>query len=216
MSAAAVAAPRPAQDAPARKRLLDASLTVIRQRGYAATTIDDLCATAGVTKGSFFHHFHSKEDFAIAAAAHFASCADAIFANAPYRRHADPLDRLLGYVDFRIGMLRGDLFGFTCLLGTMVQEAYATHPAIRDACGKHIADHAAMVARDVAQARKRYAPRARWSAESLGMHTQAVIQGSFILAKAQDSPAAAIASLEHLRRYLELLFESRPSKENRR
>jgi TetR/AcrR family transcriptional repressor of nem operon len=200
----------------ARTRLLDAALTVIRQRGYADTTIDDLCAAAGVTKGSFFHHFRSKEDFAVAAAGHFAHRAQSVFANAPYHRHADPLDRLLGYVDFRIGMLRGRLFEFTCLLGTMVQEAYATHPAIREACGQHIADHATMVARDIAEARRRHAPRARWSAESLALHTQAVIQGSFVLAKARDDPAAAIASLEHLRRYLELLFDRPNAKESRR
>jgi TetR/AcrR family transcriptional regulator, transcriptional repressor for nem operon len=38
------------------------------------------------------------------------------------------------------------------------------------------------------------------------LHLQAVIQGSFILAKAKGSAAAAAESLDHLRRYIELLF----------
>jgi TetR/AcrR family transcriptional repressor of nem operon len=129
-----------------------------------------------------------------------------LFSTAPYRAVADPLERLLGYVDFRIAILRGDLAQFTCLLGTMVQEAYQTHPAIRAACDRHISDHAAEVAKDIAQAKARYAPDAPWSAESLGLYTQATIQGAFILAKAKHGPDVAVECLGHLRRYLEMLF----------
>ena len=54
--------------APARQKLLDASLALIREKGYASTTVDELCARAGVAKGSFFHHFKDKEALAVAAA----------------------------------------------------------------------------------------------------------------------------------------------------
>ena len=54
--------------APARQKLLDAALALIREKGYASTTLDDLCAKARVAKGSFFHHFKDKEAMAIAAA----------------------------------------------------------------------------------------------------------------------------------------------------
>src|SRR5262245_16381612 len=43
-----------------RTRLLDAAMQVIRARGYSGTTVDDICAAAGLTKGAFFHHFKSK------------------------------------------------------------------------------------------------------------------------------------------------------------
>src|SRR3546814_14229633 len=55
----------------ARIRLLDVALRVIREKGYHATTVDELCAAAGVTKGAFFHHFKSKEDVAVQAARHW-------------------------------------------------------------------------------------------------------------------------------------------------
>lgn len=191
-----------------RRRFLDAAVQLIRERGYEAATIDDLCRAAGLTKGSFFHHFKSKEDLALAAADHFANGADALFAGAPYHAPADPRDRVLGYIDFRRAILRGSLPEFTCLLGTMVQETYDTHPALREACDAHISAHAATVAEDIEAARARYAPDADWTAESLGLFTQAVLQGAFILAKAKGGPSVADDCLAHLHRYLELLFSS--------
>ncbi|PZR90408.1 MAG: TetR/AcrR family transcriptional regulator [Hyphomicrobiales bacterium] len=187
-------------------------MQVIRAKGYSAMTIDDVCLTAGLTKGSFFHHFKSKEELALAAG-HFAAMADRLFAQAPYRALQDPLDRLLGYVDFRTGILQGSLPEFTCLLGTMVQETFESHPAIRAACDTHISAHAAEVAKDIAAAKLLFAPNATWSAEGLGLYTQAVIQGSFILAKAKNGPEIATECLGHLRRYLEMLFNHPKPKE---
>ncbi|MGD0475763.1 MAG: TetR/AcrR family transcriptional regulator [Candidatus Velthaea sp.] len=189
-------------------KILDAALRIIRTKGYTAATVDDICAAAGVTKGGFFHHFKSKEELALAAAAHFAARADALFAAASFRDAADARERLLGYVDFRAALLRGEIPDFTCLLGTMVQETYATHPAIREACNTHIRDHAADVARDIAEAKQQCVPDAPWTAESLGLFTQAVVQGAFILAKAGESPDVAVDCMRHLRRYLESLFPS--------
>jgi TetR/AcrR family transcriptional regulator, transcriptional repressor for nem operon len=186
--------------------LLDAAMRLIRTKGYSATRIEDICEAAGLTKGSFFHHFKSKEDLALAAAAHFAARADAAFAEAPYQRATDPLDRLLGYVDFRSAILQGSLPDFTCLLGTMLQETFDTHPALRAACDTHISAHAAAVAKDISAAKRRYAPAAPWSAESLALYIQAVIQGAFILAKAKQGPKVAAECLRHLRRYLESQF----------
>ena len=85
-----------------RSKLLDAARDVIRTKGYAATTVDDICAAAGVTKGGFFHHFPSKEQLGIAAIEQFGAAASAIFASAPYASEPDPRDRVLGYVDFRM------------------------------------------------------------------------------------------------------------------
>jgi TetR/AcrR family transcriptional regulator, transcriptional repressor for nem operon len=186
-----------------KAKLLDAALRVIRTKGYSATTIDDVCATAGLTKGSFFHHFKSKDELALAATAHFAAMADGIFASAPYRTLSDPRERVIGYVKFRKAILTGELPEFTCLLGTLVQEAYETHPAIREACDKYISAHAALVEADIAAAKRIYAPKAKWSAASLALFTQAALQGAFILAKAKHGPQVAVECLDHLQRYLE-------------
>ena len=190
-----------------KTKLLDAALTVIRTKGYAATTVDDICHEAGVTKGSFFHHFKSKDELALGAADHFSEMADGLFASAPYRAERDPLERLLGYIDFRAAMLRYEIPQYTCLLGTMVQETYLSHPAIRQACDRHMSAHVAQVAKDIEEAKKLYAPNAAWSAESLASYTQAVLQGAFILAKAKQNSEVAAESIAHLRHYVETLFD---------
>jgi TetR/AcrR family transcriptional repressor of nem operon len=189
-------------------KLLDAAVHVIRSKGYSAARVEDICAEAGLTKGAFFHHFASKEACAIAAAAHFAANADALFDAAPYSLLPDPKARVLGYVDFRKAILQGELPQFTCLLGTMVQEAYESHPAIRAACDRYISEHAGRLASDIAEAKARYAPDAAWTPESAALFSQAVLQGAFILAKARHGPKVAADCLDHLRRYFERLFES--------
>ncbi len=190
-----------------KTRFLDAALRVFRAKGYTATRIEDICEAAGLSKGSFFHHFKTKEDLALAAADHFAAMADGVFESAAFQDAADPLDRLLGYVDLRAAMLQGELPDYTCLLGTMVQEVYDTHPTIRAACERNISAHAADVAIHIAEAKRLYAPNASWTPESLALYTQAVIQGAFILAKAKHDAGVAADCIAHLRRYLQTLFD---------
>jgi len=197
---------KPAKRGDGRVRLLDAAMTMIRTKGYADTTLDDLCRAAGVTKGAFFHHFRSKEDLGVAAAAHFGEMAAGLFSSAPYMLLTDPLERLLGYIEFRREILGDDLADTTCLLGTMVQETYATHPAIRDACAAVMFAHTATLEADVAAAMAAAGRPFDFTAESLAIHTQGVLQGAFILAKATGGPELARESLDHLRRYLLMLL----------
>ncbi len=196
----------------AKAKLLEAALGMIRAKGFAATLVDDLCRAAGVTKGAFFHHFRSKDDLGAAAANHWSEMTGALFESAPYHAHEDPLARVLGYVDFRLELIRGSLPEFTCLVGTMVQEAYETSAAIRAACEASICGHAAQLEPDIAEAMRRYQVSGDWTARSLALHTQAVLQGAFILAKATGDPGAARDSIGHLRRYIAFLFQQ-PRKE---
>jgi TetR/AcrR family transcriptional repressor of nem operon len=194
----------------ARTRLLDAALHLIRAQGYSATTVDGICRATGLTKGAFFYHFKSKDDLALAAAAHFSEIPERC-STASYRELTDALDRITGYVDFRSAILVEHVPAFTCLLGNMVQEAYDTHPPIRRACNAYIDAHAAEVAKDIAAVKALNAPEPGWSAEARALYGG----GAARCVQAGESKGAATLRecLAHLRRYLEHLFHRPISKE---
>ena len=190
----------------AKAKLLEAATVLIRTKGFAGTSVDDLCTAAGVTKGAFFHHFASKEALGVAAADFWSETTGAFFREAPYNWHEDPLDRVLGYIDFRSELIEGPVEGFTCVAGTMVQESFRTSPAIRDACDASISGNAAMLEADIAEAIARYGVK-DVTAKSLSLHIQAVLQGGFILAKAKGGADVARETVAHLKRYFEMLFK---------
>lgn len=192
----------------ARDRLLEAAVKLVRTRGFAATSVDQLCAEAGVTKGAFFHHFATKEALGVAVAQHWSAMTGAFFAGADYHRLPDPVERVLAYIDFRIGLIGGPAEGFSCVAGTMVQEAFGTSPDIRRACEASIMGNAAALEADIAAAIEASGVTGT-TASSLARHVQAVIQGAFVLAKTQPEARAAELAREqlgHLRRYFALLF----------
>ncbi|WP_417594930.1 TetR/AcrR family transcriptional regulator [Parasphingorhabdus sp.] len=190
----------------AKTKLIDAAHELVRRQGYAATSVDQICAAAGVTKGAFFHHFPSKEDLGVAAAAQWTTRAAPLFELSPYTKLDDPLERLLGHIDMRMTMIEGPAEGFTCFVGTMAQETFASSEALRDASGASISAYCEALAVDVQAAIDRHGIKDGVTAESLAWHVQAVLQGAFVIAKASGDPEKARESVRHLRRYIETIF----------
>ena len=194
----------------AKDKLLDAALSLIREQGFAGTAVDDLCDRAGVTKGAFFHHFESKDALGVAAVEHWSRTTGALFRAAEYHQAPDALGRVRAYLALRKSLIRGELSQFTCVAGTLVQETYASRPTIRAACADSIFGHAETLVEDFAVALKERGGKGDLTAQSLAAHTQCVLQGAFILAKACGDARIAVESIEHLQRYIELLFSERP------
>jgi len=190
----------------ARARLIEAARSLVRHKGFAATSVDDLCAAAGVTKGAFFHHFPSKEALGVALIDDWTETTGAMFAAHPYNTLPDPLDRVFAYLDLRRQLLKQPLPEFSCVAGTTVQEAYESSPPMRAAAERSIRSGFAHVLPHLQAALAAY-PLPGVTAESLAQQFQVATQGGIILAKALDDPAPARAAFDHLERYLRLLFD---------
>ena len=190
-----------------KRKLVDAGVNLMRNRGFNATTVDDICAAAGVTKGGFFHYFKSKEDLAKAAVIRFHELKSKQFAEAPFRRLADPLDRVFGLLDFA-KEASGGAKGLTkgCLIGMFAQELSFTNPELRLVCEDRFARIAKDFETDLVEAKVRYAPRAAFDPKRLAMLYVSIVQGSLMLAKASASNRVLVENLEQFRAYLQFLF----------
>src|SRR4051812_24690720 len=83
-----------------KRRLVDAGVNLMRARGFNGTSLDDICSAAGVTKGGFFHYFKSKDELAKTAVQEFRQGKARDLQDAPFRKLADPLDRIFGRIEF--------------------------------------------------------------------------------------------------------------------
>lgn len=53
---------RKQQSKQTEQAILEAALALMREKGFEAVTVRDVCHRAGITTGAFYHHFRSKED----------------------------------------------------------------------------------------------------------------------------------------------------------
>jgi TetR/AcrR family transcriptional regulator, transcriptional repressor for nem operon len=194
----------------ARARLIEAARSLVRHKGFAATSVDDLCAAAGVTKGAFFHHFTSKEALGVALIDDWTLTTGAMFAAHSYNSLSDPLDRVFAYLDLRREFLAQPIPEFSCVAGTTVQEAYETSSLMREAAARSVRSGFDHVRLHLAAALAAH-PVPGVTADSLAQQFQIAVQGGIILAKALHDPAPAQDAFDHLERYLRLLF-SRPAR----
>jgi len=193
-------------DSLTKQKLLGAAEELMLTKGYTATSIDEICSAAGVTKGSFFHYFENKEHLGRELAEWFHTSRSQQFQSAPFHQKKDPLDRVFGYIDFIIEMSRTPVAAKGCLLGTFIQELSQTQPGIRSVCAACLKEHTDRLKQDLDAAKTKHAPRARWSTQSLAEHLIAVLQGAIVVAKAKQDQKAVEESLLHFREYLKFLF----------
>jgi TetR/AcrR family transcriptional repressor of nem operon len=190
-----------------KRKLVDAGVGLMRRQGFNATTVDDICSAAGVTKGGFFHYFKSKEDIAKAAVVRFRDGKREDFDNAPFRKLADPLARVYGRLDFaKESSGGGKHLTKGCLIGMFAQELSFTNPELRNACQDSFARMAKDFESDLADAKLLHAPKADFNPKNVAMLYVSIIQGSLMLAKTAEANAVLHENIEQFRRYLKTLF----------
>jgi TetR/AcrR family transcriptional regulator, transcriptional repressor for nem operon len=190
----------------ARDTLLRAGTDLIRRNGYVATTVDQICTDAGVTKGAFFHYFESKEALAKACLQSWDQQFIAMVESAPFQTIADPVERLVGCMDFFIGVFGNPQVVKSCLAGTVVQEVSESHPALRAGAQACFASGQQRFQELLDAAC--HSRNLRLDTTSLAKLWMATIQGSFLLSKASREDAVVPENLQHVKHYIQALFDA--------
>lgn len=190
-----------------KRKLVDAGVKLMRARGFNATTVDNICDAAGVTKGGFFHYFKSKDDVAKAAVTRFYEVKATDFQDAPFRKLTDPLDRVFGRLDFvRESVGDGKRLTKGCLIGMLAQELSFTNTELRSACRDTFSRIAKDFETDLAEAKAVHTPKAKFDPKNVAMLYVSIVQGSLMLAKASASNNILLENIEQFRSYLQSLF----------
>lgn len=173
-----------------RTRLVGATQELLWERGYTATSPKDILNRAGAGQGSMYHHFDGKQDLAVTAleesAAVMRADADAVLAGA-----GTAPERVIAYLERQRDSLRG------CRMGRMTYDAevLATpellHP-VSETLGWLVETIATVIAVGVDEQEL----PAGTNPNQLASMVVATVQGGYVLARAQQDPAAFDAAVE--------------------
>ena len=190
----------------ARGRLLDAAQALMLAQGFAATTVEEICEAAKVTKGCFFHYFESKDELGTVLLERFCQSSQALHQGL-CGAEADPLKRVYAYIDGTIKLSQDPVLSKGCLLGLFSQELADTNPTIRKACCEGFEEWAKGFTKELTAAKARYAPKTSFSPKEVAEHFIAVLEGSMILGKTRKDMRVMAQNLRHFKAYVTSLYE---------
>lgn len=193
-----------------RDALLAVGTDLMRRSGYTATSVEEICTAAGVTKGAFFHHFSSKEALAKECLSKWQEQMAALHRNAPYQAIEDPVAKVLAAIDFMATLFAGADVPKSCLAGTTVQEVSESNPVLREAAEECLATGERYFQSLLDAACQSAACRARGvklDTASLAELWMGTVQGSLLLAKASQDPTVIGRNLAHFKNYVRTLLE---------
>lgn len=129
-----------------RERLIDMGLELMRKHGYGATGLQELLRAAGVPKGSFYHHFGSKEEFTAAVIERYLMLEGAHCQEVLGNARQAPLKRLRRYFEdlIRVAGPAAPISG--CLLGSLSLEVAGVSPLLQSSLSSSFANWQTAVA----------------------------------------------------------------------
>ena len=113
-----------------KRRLLDVGLATLLERGYNATGIQDLLVATRVPKGSFYHHFASKEDFALQVVDRYLAEVHVLLDQSLADTDRMPIERVRLFFE-RLAAMYASQGYLGSLVGLLSQELAAVNTAFR-------------------------------------------------------------------------------------
>ena len=118
--------------------LIETGTDLFLARGYNNTGLHDILAAAEVPKGSFYHHFRSKEAFALAVVHQYGEGAQTYLETLLGDASRPPLARVRHFFEEVFSEFERQGCRHGCLLGNLGQELADAHNEIRSAIQGHL------------------------------------------------------------------------------
>ncbi len=187
-----------------KTRILHSTYEVMLNQGYAAAGVGEICRHAGVSKGSFYHFFETKQQCALEMLRHHMAEAEALIESGINLEGVDGIEAGFRYVR-HIEDLSRRLFQHGCLVGAFALELAETDPEMQREVSqifKGTTDRFEEVLAPLARAcRQPGSPSARDLAEQL----LTAIEGGVVLSKAHGDLRFVSQAIRLFRHYLETL-----------
>ena len=171
-----------------RERILDVAYASIVEKGFAATSIEELVEAAGITKSGFFYHFRDKNDMARELFDRFLGEDDAILDTLEERARAlsdDPLQSLLIFLNLYAEMLdeMEDLHP-GCMVATVTYQERIFDPALKQMNVDYLLRTRQRFARWLEEITAKNPPKVEVDLDALADQLTVIVEGSIILSKA--------------------------------
>ena len=198
--------------APARDRLLDAAESLINGQGFAASSVEQIIQEAGVTKGTFFYHFKTKNDLARALIDRFAAGDQELLRTSMERAEKladDPLQQLLIFVGLVIEVAEqldtepnpGCLFATYCFESGLFDDE--TKGVIESA----MTNWRRVVGDKLREAAEKHPPRVEFDPDVVADMITVLFEGAFVMSRSLGGPGVFAQQLKEYRTHVQLLFD---------
>ncbi len=191
-----------------RRKLIQATTALMLRQGFNATTVDEICAEAGLTKGSFFHHFANKDDLGQAVVKAWGEFGQSMYAQA-WKQPGQPLEEIHRLFDIMDGITRRPE-PCVCLVGMLTQEMSGGHPGFRAACARELDVWTEMFRSRLEAAKQQLKPAVDFDPAEVAWLLNSLWQGSALVGKARQSTDMIRANLKLARACVDSLFANPP------
>ena len=185
-----------------KDRLIQAAVALMLNQGYAATSVDDICAAAGVTKGAFFHYFKSKEEACRAAMEAWGAGWQALMDEMERDTAPEPIAQLEGLFRMMPEAYLNSPVGPGCMIGTVAQEMGSVNDPLRSIFVGHFQDWVDRTAKMLAEAKQASPPVIDFDPEEMAWWLQSMVQGTLLISKSRRSEEFIRKNVAHCRRYV--------------